>query len=1151
MTLNHNSGTVRLDGEGFLIEPVPLQKLVKDDPALADRFRQKYGSAFDDLLEGKQDQKGGPGSGHHGHSGIPGKRGGSAPGSSVPASIQARAKDPYIGVPSSVLEPGQEAYRVHPSPEQPSGAPIRGKAIPVDDPRIPEHVYHMTTNLPAVEKSGVLLASGAGGLGGDRADEIVSMTISKDIAFQLADDVKFTAGLADRFAESEPDIDFDGELKKWVRKSDGNPIGRSEWGRELVSTLSDQAAKEGWEFGAASDIQYTTYGMGDWLRQYFTQRESRTGTLNPIFFSDAGELLAIDVNKIGVVVIPKNNLRTGALLTDFDLGRGSLEEIRLYGDVPLADAGYFAVKQLQSNESFFDLKESDMKQITVFIEEEGSVDSKSTDSKAVNLSEAEQNIRTSFYNQFPNDTAIPIPSDNTYVLDVWDEYLVVESGGDYYRVPYTGEGKDITFADKPDWQPVEKVWVDAERGKSLSFKAKLSRAEINDLPDSSFLYIEDGGEKDGEDKTVPRSLRHLPVRDSNGAVMLPQLRNALSRLGQSSTGRTEEGKWLTNELRAKLQEKARRLLAEEQKSLEERSNLIEDIELLLDESNKQAATCVCPECGYKTEHERSKPCRETECSECGATMVGSSEVSTASGEAGRAVIAGTSSGVDSQVKDTSEDSKAGRRVRSDKVSLLQRLAKEFVDLKDALMELVGWATYEDGYEGGEVDSTSDELGEESSIDMYDLLSNADLSAALKQATEHGSSILVFPGSDGRDWLLTFTTNAFKDREDEIFTTESIKQYVSRHESDDIKGEFQFWHLPGTKFGDIRWQAMTGRFLVEAGPFDNTPTGQSFKQFFNQYPDGHPDIAPEGWGCSHKYEYKAQDREDNIYEWFDKSETTVLPSDVAANPHNPSLLKGDKTMNDRQKAALKVIGGDRLVDLVEEVGRKATAELESTVEYKAKKVDSGLPDQLQAIMDGTEDEKAKEGIASVLKAMRKMPPWLAGDGEEDEDEEEGEEEDKKPESKKEENAPEPKTESKPESEPEPETPAEEETPAAESAEVAEADKAYRQAVEQAFVAITDHVNAQLSEVNSAVKSLAEAVKKLTDEDETKIAEKAELTPAASLQEIVNSVIGHKATRVDKRSAYSTDGPLQSDPNTDGPTPVPLLNAFISGSDQKQQ
>src|ERR1041385_1696314 len=64
-------------------------------------------------------------------------------------------------------------------------------------------------------------------------------------------------------------------------------------------------------------------------------------------------------------------------------------------------------------------------------------------------------------------------------------------------------------------------------------KATWSAAEMDKLPDSSFLYVESGGEKDDEGKTKPRSLRHFPVKDADGKVDLPHLRNALARIPQS------------------------------------------------------------------------------------------------------------------------------------------------------------------------------------------------------------------------------------------------------------------------------------------------------------------------------------------------------------------------------------------------------------------------------------------------------------------------------------------------------------------------------------------------------------------------------------------------------------------------------------------
>jgi uncharacterized protein len=65
-------------------------------------------------------------------------------------------------------------------------------------------------------------------------------------------------------------------------------------------------------------------------------------------------------------------------------------------------------------------------------------------------------------------------------------------------------------------------------GRSVS---DLSQASINDLPDSSFAYIEPGGIKDPTGKTSPRSKRHFPVHDEAHA------RNALARAPQSPFGK--------------------------------------------------------------------------------------------------------------------------------------------------------------------------------------------------------------------------------------------------------------------------------------------------------------------------------------------------------------------------------------------------------------------------------------------------------------------------------------------------------------------------------------------------------------------------------------------------------------------------------------
>ncbi len=91
-------------------------------------------------------------------------------------------------------------------------------------------------------------------------------------------------------------------------------------------------------------------------------------------------------------------------------------------------------------------------------------------------------------------------------------------------------------------------------------KAEWTTAYINDLADAAFLHISAGGKKDADGKTVPRSLRHFPVRDKDGTLDLPHLRNAIARIPQTTAPD------LSAQERERLQAEARSLLDQTQKS---------------------------------------------------------------------------------------------------------------------------------------------------------------------------------------------------------------------------------------------------------------------------------------------------------------------------------------------------------------------------------------------------------------------------------------------------------------------------------------------------------------------------------------------------------------------------------------------------------
>jgi hypothetical protein len=77
---------------------------------------------------------------------------------------------------------------------------------------------------------------------------------------------------------------------------------------------------------------------------------------------------------------------------------------------------------------------------------------------------------------------------------------------------------------------VSEIWLE---DLDLPKEAQWSTAYVNDLPDDCFAYIEPGGTKDEQGKTVPRSLRHLPYKDKDGKPDAAHVRNALARLSQT------------------------------------------------------------------------------------------------------------------------------------------------------------------------------------------------------------------------------------------------------------------------------------------------------------------------------------------------------------------------------------------------------------------------------------------------------------------------------------------------------------------------------------------------------------------------------------------------------------------------------------------
>jgi len=383
-----------------------------------------------------------------------------------------------------------------------------------------------------------------------------------------------------------------------------------------------------------------------------------------------------------------------------------------------------------------------------------------------------------------------------------------------------------------------------------------------------------------------------------------------------------------------------------------------------------AEVCRCPSCGYEMEHERGTPCAEIKCPKCGAAMQGQPQESKATWDT--AYVNSLGDGCFLHIEAGGDKDETGRtKPRSLRHLPYKNQANEIdlPHLRNAISRLgqpktgKGWLT--EDLRKRLLAKARGILAKQNKTDSKNVLvwlkeKFDGILDGLREPPELG---MTFKAIDGRTWLLTWTTNAFQDREEETFRTKAIEDYVARHADDETKGEFWFWHLPGAKMAQIEWQAVVGRFLVEAGPFDDTPTGRKMAEFFSQHPHDHPEIAPEGWGTSHGFKYVDADRADKIYDWFDKFETTVLPKSAASNQHSPKMEV--LPMNQQQKDALTAIAGDEFVNMVIKTGEERTKELEERgiafkeTEEVAEEVETEEVAEVKEAEEATETEEVEE------------------------------------------------------------------------------------------------------------------------------------------------------------------------------------------------
>lgn len=246
---------------------------------------------------------------------------------------------------------------------------------------------------------------------------------------------------------------------------------------------------------------------------------------------------------------------------------------------------------------------------------------------------------------------------------------------------------------------------------------------------------------------------------------------------------------------------------------------------------------------------------------------------------------------------------------------------------------------------------------------------------------HGSSVKAVE-IDGKRFIVLWTSNAFEDREKEIFETKAWQEYVERRDLSGRRDRVWFWHVKGTDFATVVWQDVVGRMLVEVAEVDNTEFANKMFHAL-QHPEEFGETLPEGWGTSHGYLYRASDKKERVYGFVEKFESTVLPAHKASNLFGEVKEVLDMTVANVKSNALAELVGDELAETMLAEALKATEALEQ----------AGV-----AHKEEDEEEGDKAGGSSKKKKKNPFVKKVVDEEEEDDEEErkkrEEEEEDAK-------------------------------------------------------------------------------------------------------------------------------------------------------------
>jgi hypothetical protein len=220
-----------------------------------------------------------------------------------------------------VTRPGEMTRLPGGSGRDPGGQMTLG-GRPMRRSEVPDELFHVTTDMQGIMSDGMIRVSrgmnqGAGGYSGTGA---VSTTASREIAESIAADLRVFAGLKD-FKTHDEVIDFftdmmrsqnfDADIIENVVAAARRQIGEATQPAHTGKYLFDQVQWQRRMFGGPPP----TIILGDPLSDYWR---------------------AVRPNNIDIIPIRKNMIPDEALVSNYDLGQRSLDEIQVYSDIPVS-----------------------------------------------------------------------------------------------------------------------------------------------------------------------------------------------------------------------------------------------------------------------------------------------------------------------------------------------------------------------------------------------------------------------------------------------------------------------------------------------------------------------------------------------------------------------------------------------------------------------------------------------------------------------------------------------------------------------------------------------------------------------------------------------------------------------------------------------